>query len=48
MAFFVIAEKHKLVNYVLHAKHRDAVKKGEKEKNLMLHFAEDFDQIWDN
>jgi|DEB19_MinimDraft_2_1074335.scaffolds.fasta_scaffold155870_2 hypothetical protein len=46
MNYFVIAEKPKLVKYVLHAKHSSALKKGE-DQNLKALFKEDFITIWE-
>lgn len=46
MNYFVIAEKPKLVKYVLHAKHSSALKKGE-DQNLKALFKEDFNTIWE-
>lgn len=46
MNYFVIAEKPKLVKYVLHAKHSSALEKG-KDQNLKALFGEDFVPVWD-
>jgi len=46
MNYFVIAEKPKLVKYVLHAKHSSVSKKGE-DQNLKAVYKEDFISVWE-
>lgn len=43
MDYFVIKEKHKLVKYVMHAKHSKIDKKGDKLQEVL---GEEFDETW--
>lgn len=46
MNYFIIPERHKLVKYVLHAKHSAVSKKAE-EQNLKMIYKENFTSVWE-